>query len=160
MAKLEAELLAATNAADARGRSQLPLALNIMFKLIDNEFLITYYALNKITNRNDSNKLFSIQHREMAYAPLCHEGHALFNGLFGPRNQHPCLHDIANHRRGRIFDYESNIPRKVSLGDDAKEYLTIHHDQRTNVFVRHFCHGIDHGGIRVNGPSGSTLLVE
>jgi len=49
----------------------------------------------------------------------------LFNGLFGPRNQDPCLHDIANHRRGRIFDYESNIPRKVSLGDDAKEYLSI-----------------------------------
>ena len=72
------------------------MAVNKMFKLIDSETLIADFALNEITDRDNTDELASLKHREMGYTPLRHEGHAMLNGMFGPCDQDPRLHDIAN----------------------------------------------------------------
>ena len=41
------------------------MAVNKMFKLIDSETLIADFALNKITDRDNTDELVSLKHREM-----------------------------------------------------------------------------------------------
>jgi hypothetical protein len=45
----------------------------------------------------------------------------------------------------------------VSLGYDADQFFTVHHDQRTDIFLSHFCHCIKDCGIRINGPNVPAL---
>jgi len=103
--------------------------MNKMFKLIDSETLIADFTLNKITDRDNTDELVSLKHGEMGYTPLRHEGHALLNGLFGPRNQDPRLHNIANQRHRRVWGHSGGIPRNVPLSDDPKQCPSIHYDQ-------------------------------
>src|SRR4051812_12597713 len=85
--------------------------------------------LNKITDRDNTDELVSLKHREMGYTPLRHEGHALLNGMFGPCDQDPRLHNIANQRRRWIWGHSGGIPRNMPLSDDPEKCSSIHYDQ-------------------------------
>jgi hypothetical protein len=50
-----------------------------------------------------------------------------------------CFHDLPDKRGGGRFAFEHDIPRIVSLGYDADVFFAFHHNQRTDVFVSHFC---------------------
>src|SRR5258706_4075018 len=56
--------------------------------------------------------------------------------------------------------FEDNIAGIVSLGDDANECFAVHHDQRSDLILGHFCDGIEYGRIRMNGADFSTLLTQ
>ena len=53
-----------------------------------------------------------------------------------------------------------NVTRIVSLGDDTDQFLAIHHEQRPDVILGHFCDRVEDRGVRVNGRNGPILLVE
>jgi hypothetical protein len=45
---------------------------------------------------------------------------------------------LPDQRGGGRFSLENDIPRIVSLGYDADQFFTVHHDQRTDIFFSHF----------------------
>jgi hypothetical protein len=55
---------------------------------------------------------------------------------------------------------EYNVTRIVSFGDDTDQFLAIHHEQRSDVILSHFCDRVEDRGVRVNGRNGPILLVE
>src|ERR1700682_4592410 len=96
----------------------------------------------------------------MAHPLLSHDGHTLVNGLSWLCNDDVSFHDGPHGRCGRLLALEDNIPRIVPFGDDANEFLTFHHDQRSDVFFSHFRDGIEDGGIGVNRPNVPALLIK
>jgi len=137
-----------------------PLPVNVVFKLLNDEFLITDDTFHEVADRHDANHFFSFEHGQMAHKLVTHEGHALLDRLFGPHTYDVPLHDVPDRRCGRGLALEHDIARIVSLGDDADEFLTIHDDQRSDVVLGHFCDRIEHGSVRVNGANGPSLLIE
>jgi len=131
------------------GKVHVTLTVNVMFKLGNNEFLIADYAFNKVTNRNDADQLFSLQDREMPYAPLGHDGHTFFDGLLWP-DSNDIFHDVPHGRFGRSFTLENNLACIMSLSNDTNEFFALNHGQRSNVLVSHFRDGFEHSGVRVN----------
>src|SRR5271165_3321422 len=63
-------------------------------------------------------------------------------------------------RRGRCLAFENDIPSIVPFGDHADDLVAVHHNQRSNVFFSHFRDGVIDRGVRVNGVSFPTFLVE
>jgi len=63
-------------------------------------------------------------------------------------------------RGGGRFAFEHDIPRIVSLGYDADQFFAVHHNQRADIFVSHFCYGVEHCGVRTNGPNVPALLFK
>ena len=57
--------------------------MNVMRELFDDELLISEPALDQITDRHDANQFTMIEDREMAYAFICHHGHAFLYRLLG-----------------------------------------------------------------------------
>src|SRR5450759_3258531 len=96
----------------------------------------------------------------MAHALVAHESHALLDGLFGQHEYDAPFHDLPDRRRGRQMALEYNVTRIVSLGDDTDQFLAIHHEQRSDVILSHFCDRVEDRGVRVNGRNGPILLVE
>jgi hypothetical protein len=153
------------NAAERCGRSGSysaihngPFTVDVLLKLNNDELLITDYALDKIAD--NANWLFSLKHRQMAHALLTHDGRTLVNGLFWLCNDDVSFHDVPHERCGRCLALEDNIPPIVPFGDDANEFLALHHYQRSNVFFSHFRNGIEAGSIRVNRPNVPALLIK
>src|ERR1700761_1509193 len=96
----------------------------------------------------------------MADALLTHDGHAFVNGLSRLCNDDVSFHDVSYGRRRRRLAPENNVPRVVPFGDDADEFLAVHHDQRANVLFSHFRDGVEDAGIRVNRPNVPALLIK
>src|SRR6267154_1365261 len=111
-----------------------PFTVDVALELNNHELLITDDAFDKIADRNNANWLFSLKHRQMAHPLLSHDGHALVNGLSWLCNDDVSFHDVPHGRCWRRLAFEDNIPRIVPFGDDTNEFLTFHHDQRSNVF--------------------------
>src|ERR1700744_6048149 len=96
----------------------------------------------------------------MAHALLTHDGHAFVNGLTWLRNDDVSFPDVPYRRRRRGLAPENNISRIVPFGDDADEFLAVHHDQRSNVLFSHFRDGVEDASIRVNRPNVRALLIK
>ena len=96
----------------------------------------------------------------MAHAFVGHEGHTLLDGLFGSRAYDAPFHDVSDQGRRRCLAFQYDVARIVPLRDDADELLAIHHDERANVILGHFCDRIEHGDARMNGTNGPGLLAE
>src|SRR3974390_211973 len=96
----------------------------------------------------------------MTYALLSHKYHTLLNGFFWPSDDNVSLHDLPHRHCWRGFALKNDIPGVVSFGDDTNEFVAIHHDQRSNVLVSHFCDGIEDSSIRVNRPNVPALLIK
>ena len=62
-----------------------PVAVEVLFELLDNEFLIRDNALHHVANRNEANKMCIFEHREMTHSLRGHNGHAFLDGLVRSR---------------------------------------------------------------------------
>jgi hypothetical protein len=70
------------------------------------------------------------------------------------------LHNVSDQRgRGR-FAFKNDITRIVSLGYDADQFFSVHHNQRADIFFGHFCHSIEYCGVWINGPNVPALLFK
>ena len=71
------------------------LAVNIVLKLANREFLIADDALDEIADRNDADQFFSVDHGQMADALVCHDGHTFLDGLFRLHHDYLFFHYVA-----------------------------------------------------------------
>ena len=55
------------------------LSLDVMNELINSECLIGDYVFDKISNRNDTDYLLAVEHRQMPHAFFVHDRHTLFD---------------------------------------------------------------------------------
>ena len=58
----------------AAGRDAL--TLNVVFKLIDDEFLFGNYEFEQIADGDDADYFCAVEHRQMTHALVGHQGHA------------------------------------------------------------------------------------
>ena len=80
--------------------------------------------------------------------------------IFRRDRVHRGAHDLRRRRfRGRAAQ-QDDFTRIVTLGNDTRKRLAIHHQQRADVMVRHQLNGFENGIFRTDGKNGSTLAVE
>ena len=103
--------------------------MDVVFKLADYQFLLANNALHEIAYRNNPNELFSIDHREMADAPVGHKRHALFNRMFRPRDKNLLFHNVANKRLRRGPAFQKNIACIVPFRGNTNKFVPVHHSQ-------------------------------
>ena len=83
--------------------------MNIVFKLLDDEFLIADDALDEVTDRHKASYFLSLEYWKMAHALVGHESHTFLDGLLR-------LHTTT---RG------SMISRTGVVGDDLPLSMTL-----------------------------------
>ncbi len=59
--------------------SSSAVPMDVVFELLDNELLITDYALHQVANRNYSSQASMFEHREMSHHLCGHLSHAFLN---------------------------------------------------------------------------------
>jgi hypothetical protein len=111
-----------------RAAAGIALATNVVFKFIDNEFLFRNYALEQIANGDNADHFFAFEHGQVTHTLIGHQGHAYLDRLFWPDMDYVSLHDIPDQRGGGPFAFENDIPGIVSLGYDADQFFTVHHN--------------------------------
>jgi hypothetical protein len=94
----------------------------------DNEFLFRNYGLEQIANGDNANHFFAFEYRQVTDTLIGHQGHAYLDRLFWPDMDYVSLHDIPDQRGGGPFAFENDIPGIVSLGYDADQFFTVHHN--------------------------------
>jgi hypothetical protein len=121
-------IVSAPAAQQARATAWTALTTNVVFKFIDNEFLFRNYALEQIANGDNADHFFAFEHGQVTHTLIGHQGHAYLDRLFWPDMDYVSLHDIPDQRGGGPFAFENDIPGIVSLGYDADQFFTVHHN--------------------------------
>ena len=81
-----------------------------------------------VRNGDNTNHLFAFEHGQVTHTLIGHQGHAYLDRLFWPDMDYVSLHDIPDQRGGGPFAFENDIPGIVSLGYDADQFFTVHHN--------------------------------
>ena len=63
-------------AGQLRSGNATALAVNVVFKFVDNEFLLRDYTFEQIADRDNSHHFVAFEHRQMPHTLLSHQSHA------------------------------------------------------------------------------------
>src|ERR1051326_721828 len=85
-------------------------AFDVLLQLLDSELLLADDRLDEIANRDDPDQTALFQNRQVAYALVGHDRHALLDALVEARIEDVRGHDLAHLGRKSTRLNSSQIP--------------------------------------------------
>src|ERR1051326_3652097 len=132
-------------------------AFDVLLQLLDSELLLADDRLDEIANRDDPDQTALFQNRQVAYALVGHDRHALLDALVEARIEDVRGHDLAHLGRGRGAAFEDDLARVVALGDHADDLLAFADDEGTDALGGHELHRVIDRRAGLDRPDVSTL---
>src|SRR5487761_2014438 len=104
---------------------------------IDGMFVAFDDPLDEIADGDEADDFIILHDREMAEMFLCHQVHAILNGMFGRDRDDVAGHDLAHLGVFRVVALEDTFAGVVAFREDADQTLVFHHHQSANVMLGH-----------------------